>query len=81
VPVAAMFDDEHLCANELWWDMEDPRWGAVRQTGALIKWGAMSQALIRRAPQLGEHSLEVLREFGIDANSDIELGAVTQPSG
>jgi crotonobetainyl-CoA:carnitine CoA-transferase CaiB-like acyl-CoA transferase len=78
VPVAAMFEDEHLCANELWWDIEDPRWGAVRQTGALIKWGAMSQALVRRAPQLGEHSSEVLREFGIDADAAVAAGVVVQ---
>jgi crotonobetainyl-CoA:carnitine CoA-transferase CaiB-like acyl-CoA transferase len=77
-PVASLFDDEHLCANGLWWDFEDPRWGAVRQTGALIKWDAMSQALVRRAPQLGEHSSEVLREFGIDAEASIASGVVTQ---
>jgi crotonobetainyl-CoA:carnitine CoA-transferase CaiB-like acyl-CoA transferase len=78
VPVAAMFEDEHLGANELWWDMEDPRWGAVRQTGALIKWGAMSQALLRRAPQLGEHSSEVLREFGVGPDAAIAAGVVVQ---
>jgi crotonobetainyl-CoA:carnitine CoA-transferase CaiB-like acyl-CoA transferase len=78
VPVAAMFEDEHLCANDLWWDMEDPRWGAVRQTGALIKWAGMSQALVRRAPQLGEHSAEVLREFGVDADAAIAAGVVRQ---
>jgi crotonobetainyl-CoA:carnitine CoA-transferase CaiB-like acyl-CoA transferase len=74
VPVASMFDDEHLCANDLWWDFDDPRWGAVRQTGALIKWDAMSMALTRRAPQLGEHSSEVLWEFGIDAGAAVAAG-------
>jgi formyl-CoA transferase len=78
VRVVDMFEDEHLCANDLWWDMEDPRWGAVRQTGELIKWDAMSMALVRRAPQLGEHSSEVLREFGIDADAAIASGVVRQ---
>jgi formyl-CoA transferase len=72
--VTDLFDDAHTCANDLWWDMEDPRWGAVRQTGALIKWDAMSMALIRRAPQLGEHTLEVLRESGVE---DARLDGLT----
>jgi hypothetical protein len=36
----------------------------------------MSQALVRRAPQLGEHSSEVLREFGIDAEAAVAAGVV-----
>jgi len=66
IAVADLFDDEHHLANDLWWDTEDPRWGPLRQTGALIKWQALRQALVRRAPQLGEHSIEVLHEFGFD---------------
>jgi hypothetical protein len=38
----------------------------------------MSQALVRRAPQLGEHSAEVLREFGVDADAAIAAGVVRQ---
>ncbi len=83
VAVANMFEDEHLSANGLWWDTEHLQWGAIRQTGELIKWDTMSMALLRRAPLLGEHSVEVLREFGV-APARIEAlvssGVVTQAS-
>ena len=65
VSVSAMFDDEHLCANELWWDAEHPQWGLVRQTGALVHWDEMSMHLQRRSPLLGEHTAECLSELGI----------------
>jgi hypothetical protein len=38
----------------------------------------MSMALIRRAPQLGEHSSELLGEYGIDADAAVAAGAVVQ---
>lgn len=62
VRVVDMFADQHLTANDLWWDAEHPRWGHVRQTGAVIQWERMSMALQRRAPALGEHTMECLRE-------------------
>jgi crotonobetainyl-CoA:carnitine CoA-transferase CaiB-like acyl-CoA transferase len=64
-PVEAIFDDEHLNANGLWWDFEHPRFGAVRQTGAVVRWQDMSMRIDRRAPLLGEHSAECLPELGI----------------
>ncbi len=63
--VDELFDDEHLLANELWWDTEHPRWGHIRQPGALIRWDAQPMRIERRAPLLGEHTDEVLREFGV----------------
>jgi formyl-CoA transferase len=65
VTVEQLFDDEHTDANNLWWSAEHPRWGHVQQTGEVIHWGAMSMHLQRRAPVLGEHTVECLREFGL----------------
>lgn len=79
--VIDMFEDEHLAANNLWWDAEHPRWGNVRQTGALIQWDRMSMSLARRAPTLGEHTQECLAELGVPDAKVQELlssGAVVQ---
>ena len=65
VSVDDLFHDEHIVANDLWFDTEHPRWGPIRQTGAIIAWDAQPMRLPRRAPLLGEHTTEVLREFGI----------------
>jgi crotonobetainyl-CoA:carnitine CoA-transferase CaiB-like acyl-CoA transferase len=73
--VDAIFDDDHLNANGLWWDFEHPTWGAVRQTGAVVRWHEMSQQIERRAPLLGEHSTECLRELGITDAQVAELMA------
>jgi crotonobetainyl-CoA:carnitine CoA-transferase CaiB-like acyl-CoA transferase len=65
VKVTDLFEDEHLVASDLWWDTEHPQWGAIRQTGKVIQWDAMSLMLSRPAPTLGQHTEEVLREFGV----------------
>jgi crotonobetainyl-CoA:carnitine CoA-transferase CaiB-like acyl-CoA transferase len=74
-PVEAIFDDEHLNANGLWWDCEHPQFGAVRQTGAVVRWRDMSMRMDRRAPLLGEHSAECLQEMGISEARVAELMA------
>jgi len=75
VSVSAMFEDEHLAANGLWWDAEHPTWGMVRQTGELVRWDEMSMHLQRRAPLLGEHTVECLGELGIGRERIQELVA------
>jgi crotonobetainyl-CoA:carnitine CoA-transferase CaiB-like acyl-CoA transferase len=64
--IADLFDDEHLKANDLWWDMEHPINGPVRQTGRIVKWQGHSMRLERPAPVLGQHSRELLLEFGVE---------------
>ncbi len=79
--VADLFDDAHMNANALWWDCDHPQWGHVRQTGAIASWDRMRMSLSRRAPMLGEHSRELLRERGIDdgrIDALVESGVVTQ---
>ncbi len=63
--VEQIFDAPHLAENDLWWDADHPRWGAVRQTGTLIHWQDMKMTMQRRAPTLGEHTRECLLELGV----------------
>jgi crotonobetainyl-CoA:carnitine CoA-transferase CaiB-like acyl-CoA transferase len=80
--IAELFDDEHLKANDLWWDMEHPVNGPVRQTGRIVKWQRHSMRLERPAPVLGQHSREVLLEFGMEPSRVEDLikkGVVLAP--
>jgi crotonobetainyl-CoA:carnitine CoA-transferase CaiB-like acyl-CoA transferase len=63
--IGGLFDDKHLQANDLWWETEHPVNGAVRQTGRIVKWKRHRMRLERPAPLLGQHSREILLEFGI----------------
>ncbi len=65
VRVDEIFEHPQFEANRLWWDCEHPQWGRIRQPGALIRWDAQPMRIERRAPLLGEHTDEVLREFGL----------------
>jgi crotonobetainyl-CoA:carnitine CoA-transferase CaiB-like acyl-CoA transferase len=81
VTVDQLFDDPHTHANDLWWEAEHPRWGRVQQTGKTIKWDVLSMHMQRRAPVIGEHSVECLRELGVDdgrIEALISDGAVVQ---
>jgi crotonobetainyl-CoA:carnitine CoA-transferase CaiB-like acyl-CoA transferase len=65
ITISDVFDDEHLKANDMWWEAEHPVHGPVRQTGRIVKWERRSMRLERPAPLLGQHSRELLLEFGI----------------
>ncbi|MFN8533917.1 MAG: CaiB/BaiF CoA-transferase family protein [Dehalococcoidia bacterium] len=69
-PVASpreLVDDAQLQAREFWSDVEHPESGSeVRYPGSFVKSTAVSLAMRRRAPMLGEHNREVYRELGID---------------
>jgi formyl-CoA transferase len=71
--VVDVFEDEHLKANDLWWDTEHTINGLLRQTGRIVKWRRHSMRLERPAPVLGQHSREVLLEMGIEASRVAEL--------
>ncbi|HUS83399.1 MAG TPA: CoA transferase, partial [Dehalococcoidia bacterium] len=71
--VVDLFEDEHLKANDLWWETEHTINGPLRQTGRIIKWGRHEMRLERPAPVLGQHSREVLLELGIEAARVEEL--------
>src|SRR5581483_8436490 len=73
--VDELFEHPQFVANDLWADYEHPRWGHIRQPGALIRWDARPMRVDRRAPLLGEHTEEVLREFGL---SDARIAALRE---
>jgi crotonobetainyl-CoA:carnitine CoA-transferase CaiB-like acyl-CoA transferase len=80
-PFRELLGDTHLGDTGLWWDFEHPHWGTVRQTGAVIRWDHMAMQFPRRAPALGEHSIETLRVLGIDQmriDALVATGALVQ---
>jgi crotonobetainyl-CoA:carnitine CoA-transferase CaiB-like acyl-CoA transferase len=59
--VAELFDDPQVIANDLIFATTVPQWGEFRQTGALVKY-AVTPVTIQPAPQLGQHTVEILRD-------------------
>jgi crotonobetainyl-CoA:carnitine CoA-transferase CaiB-like acyl-CoA transferase len=61
-----LLTDEHLMANELITEHQHAQWGAIRQTALLVKLSRTPGRLQGPAPDLGQHTDEVLAEFGYD---------------
>lgn len=83
--LADVFADEQVLHSGLVEVVEHPELGRLRQVGSPIKLEAMNGASIRRAPPLlGQHTFEVLREYGY-SNVDIDAlaaeGAIAQDVG
>ncbi len=66
----AVIDDRHLDAVGFFETGEHPTEGTVRYTGVANRWNGEKLPIRRHAPQVGEHSAEVLREAGY---SDAEI--------
>lgn len=62
LPLAPLFSDAHVAANDLIATHTHPQWGEVRQTGILAKFSRTPATLPYVAPLLGQHTTEVLRE-------------------
>ena len=58
--------DEHLNAIGYFKTAHHPSEGTIRETAIPTEWSASQPVSTRHAPRLGEHTLEVLREAGID---------------
>lgn len=58
-----VFQDPQVIARELVVEVEHPTLGAIRALGSPIKLSATPPNVRRRAPLLGEHTQEVLREI------------------
>jgi len=61
---AEVFTDPQIIAREMVVDVSHPTLGPLRALGSPIKLSATPPAVRRRAPRLGEHTEEVLREAG-----------------
>jgi crotonobetainyl-CoA:carnitine CoA-transferase CaiB-like acyl-CoA transferase len=53
--------------------MDHPSEGRIRLTGIPSQWGESRPSITRHPPRLGEHSVEVLREAGLN---DREIDAL-----
>lgn len=70
---ADVFADRQIVAREMVVDVEHPTLGALQALGSPIKLSGTPPAVRRRAPRLGEHTEEVLREAGFDETTIAEL--------
>ena len=61
-----LFADPHLRAIGYWQALEHPTEGTLNVPGIAVKFSDTPAALRRHAPNLGEHTEEVLRELGIE---------------
>ena len=65
-----MFEDPHVKARGMLVDVEFPgNDGPITVAGPAIKMTDTPPAIRRRAPTLGEHTTEILREVGLDADA------------
>jgi crotonobetainyl-CoA:carnitine CoA-transferase CaiB-like acyl-CoA transferase len=68
-----LIDDPHLAAVGFWHALEHPSEGPIRVTDIPTRFSKTPGAIRRLAPQLGEHSVEVLREAGLDEAAIADL--------
>lgn len=65
--IGDLLDDPHLRAVDFFDETEHPSEGRIRQMRPSTRWSAAEVAIRRHPPRVGEHSLEVLHEAGLDA--------------
>jgi crotonobetainyl-CoA:carnitine CoA-transferase CaiB-like acyl-CoA transferase len=61
-----LIDDPHLVATGFWQEFDHPTEGRMRSSKPPMNFSATPASIRRQAPRLGEHSIEVLREAGLD---------------
>jgi len=62
----SLLEDQHLAATGFWQTVDHPTEGRLRMPGISVKFSETPGSVRRLAPNLGEHTDEVLRELGID---------------
>jgi formyl-CoA transferase len=72
---AQVFADPQVQAREMVVETEHPTLGHLRTLGSPIKLSATPADVCRRAPQLGEHTDEVLAELGFNSDEVVALRA------
>ncbi len=79
--IEALFDDPQVKHNEMVVELWHPKLGRIRQMGIPVRLSVTPGRLARPAPMLGQHTEEVLREYGFAPEEIAELQAkgVTKP--
>ena len=72
-----MFADPQVRAREMVVEIEHPALGRLRTLGSPIKMSETPPIVTRRAPLLGEHTVEVLREAGLTDEEIAEVSSRT----
>jgi crotonobetainyl-CoA:carnitine CoA-transferase CaiB-like acyl-CoA transferase len=72
--LAQVFADPQVLAREMRVSLPHPELGTFHTTGLPVKLSATPGRIERRPPLLGEHSREVLRECGLEADEIRRLG-------
>jgi crotonobetainyl-CoA:carnitine CoA-transferase CaiB-like acyl-CoA transferase len=65
--IAQVFEDPHALARDMVVELEHPKAGRTRAIGLPIKLSATPGKVVRPAPLFGQHTREVLAEFGFGA--------------
>ncbi len=63
-----MLADPQVLAREMVVDVDHPALGRIRALGSPIKMSATPPEVRRRAPQLGEHTDEILQDLGMTSD-------------
>ena len=74
---AEAFADPHVQSRQMVVEIDHPTLGPMRTLGSPIKMSATPPIVQRRAPLLGEHTGEVLREIGLTEEEIRQAGAPT----
>jgi len=62
----SLMEDPHLAAVEMFPEVNHPTVGPMRSIRAPVHWKDVDLGVRRHAPTIGEHTTEVLREFGFE---------------
>ncbi len=78
-----VYADPHVQARNMLVELEDPQLGTIKHIGVPVKLSGTPGSIRHRAPDLGEHTREVLEEAGYEAaevENLVEHGVVRVPA-